>query len=130
MNVQIGLNPLLVKRSGCVSNHSLREIGSLLLNEHNGRALSNGITTCLNPLLVKRSGCFSNHSLWEIGSLLLNQMFKLKKLLNKKCLNPLKSGHLYNTIIKTKWILIPFLWSVSGCFSNHSLWEIGSLLLN
>ena len=26
------LNPLLVKRSGCVSNHSLREIGSLLLN--------------------------------------------------------------------------------------------------
>ena len=29
----LSLNPLLVKRSGCVSNHSLREIGSLLLNK-------------------------------------------------------------------------------------------------
>ncbi len=27
------LNPLLVKRSGCFSNHSLREIVSLLLNK-------------------------------------------------------------------------------------------------
>ena len=35
MNVQIGLNPLLVKRSGCVNNHSLWEIGSLLLNNVN-----------------------------------------------------------------------------------------------
>ena len=60
-----------MKQSGCVSNHSLREIGSLLLN--NNEDNFKFAIKCLNPLLVKRSGCVSNHSLREIGSLLLNK---------------------------------------------------------
>ena len=73
------LNPLLVKRSGCFSNHSLREIGSLLLNKFKKRRISN-VQQVLIPL----------------NRVIVIEYLK-EEILTKNGLrlNPLKSGHCY-----------------------------------